>query len=178
MAPVPKKIFCLKLARQKLNQIDRQHLEDSLLCNGRNESNGNKLRTYRTYKTTLSTERYVKSNMRRHHWCILGQFRSCNLPLAIETGRFTKPKTSLNERLCRFSEASAIEDETYLLISCSFCGDLRHELFQNASNVNTNFESMSDSEKLIFLMNTDILQTKIASTLLQLNKRRRSTVIH
>ena len=55
---------------------------------------------------------------------------------------------------------------------------LRHELFQNASDVNTNFESMSDSEILIFLMKTDILQTKIVSTLLQMNRRRRSTVIH
>ena len=116
--------------------------------------------------------------MRRDHRRILAQFRSCNLPLAIETGRFTKPKRSLNERLCGFFEASVIEDETHLLISCSFYSDLRHELFQNASDVNTNFESMSDSEKLIFLMKTDILQTKISSTLLQMNRRRRSTVIH
>ena len=55
--------------------------------------------------------------------------------------------------------------------------DLRHELFQNASDVNTNSEFMPDSEKLIFLLKTDILQTKIASTLLQMNRRRRSTVI-
>ena len=55
--------------------------------------------------------------------------------------------------------------------------DLRHELFQNASDVNTNSEFMSDSKKLIFLLKTDILQTKIASTLLQMNRRRRSTVI-
>ena len=39
LAPVPNKIFCLKQAREKLNQIDRQHWEDSLLCNGRDESN-------------------------------------------------------------------------------------------------------------------------------------------
>ena len=177
LAPVPNKTLCLKQAREKLNQIDRQHWEDSLLCNGRDESNGNKLRTYRTYKTTLSTECYIKSNMRRDHRRILARFRSCNLPLAIETGRFTKPKTPLNERLCGFCEASVIEDETHLLISCSFYSDLRHELFQNASDINTNFESMSDSEKLIFLMKTDILLIKIASTLLQMNRRRRSTMI-
>ena len=42
LAPVPNKTFCLKLDSEKLNQIDRQHWEDSLLCNGRDESNGNK----------------------------------------------------------------------------------------------------------------------------------------
>ena len=174
---MPNKTFCLKQAREKLNQIDRQHWEDNLLCNGRDESNGNKLRTYRSYKTALSTECYVKSNMRRDHQRILARFRSCNLPLAIEMGRFTQPKPPLNERLCVFCEAYVIEDETHLLISCIFNSDLRHKLFQNASDVNT-FESMSESEKLIFLMKTDILQTKIASTLLQIKRRRRSTVIH
>ena len=67
LAPVPNKTFCLKLAREKLNQMDRQHWEDNMLCKGRDESNGNKLRTYRIYKTTLSTESYVKSNMRWDH---------------------------------------------------------------------------------------------------------------
>ena len=43
-------------------------------------------------------------------------------------------------------EASVIEDETHLLISCSFYSDLRHKLFQNASDENTNFESTLVSE--------------------------------
>ena len=116
--------------------------------------------------------------MKQDHRRILARLRGCNLPLAIEICRFTKPKTHLNERLCGFCEASVIEDETHLLISCSFYSDLRHELFQNASAVNTNFESMSDSEKKNILMKTDILQTKIASTLLQTNRSHRSTVIH
>ena len=42
LAPVSNKTFCLKLARNFLNQIDRQLWEDRLLCNGRDESNGNK----------------------------------------------------------------------------------------------------------------------------------------
>ena len=67
LAPVPNETFYLKLAREEFNQIDRQHWEDNMLCKGRDESNGNKLRTYRIYKTTLSTESYVKSNMRWDH---------------------------------------------------------------------------------------------------------------
>ena len=150
LAQVPNKTFCLKIARKKLNQIDRQHWEDSMLCNENDEFNRNKLRTYRTYKTTLSTKWYVKSNMRQDHQHILAGLRSCYLPLAIETGRFTKPKTPSTEHLCCFCEAFAIEDATHLLNSCSFYSDSRNQLFQYASDVNTNFESMSDSEKLIF----------------------------
>ena len=32
-------------------------------------------------------------NMSRDHRRILAKFRSCNIPLAVETGRYTKPKT-------------------------------------------------------------------------------------
>ena len=49
---------------------------------------------------------------------------------------------------------------------------------KNAVDINTNFLGMSDSDKLAFLMKTDMLQYKIASTLQQMNRRRRSTVIY
>ena len=71
--------------------INRQQWEDRMLCNDRDESNGSKLPTYRTYQTTLSAECYVEFNMRRDYRRILARFRSRNLPIAIETGRFTKP---------------------------------------------------------------------------------------
>ena len=103
--------------------------------------------------------------MRRGHRRILARFRSCSLPLAIETGRFTRPKTPLNQRLCRFCKTSAIEDETHFLIACDFYNDIRYNLFKNAVDMNTNFLGMPDSDKLAFLMKTDMLQYKIASTL-------------
>ena len=109
--------------------------------------------------------------MRRDYRRILVRFGSCNLPLAIETGRFIKPKTPLNQRLCRFFKTSAIEDETHFLTACDFCSDIRCDLFKNAVDVTTNFLDMSDSDKLAFLMKTNMLQYKIASTLQQMNRR-------
>ena len=128
-------------------------------------------------KKTFCTEYYVKRNMRRDHRRILARFRSFNLSLAIETGRFTKPKTPLSQRIYKFCKTLAIEDETRFLISCEFYKDIRYDLLKHASDMNTDFPVMTDSEKLIFLMKTDMLQFKLASTLQQLNRRRRSTVI-
>ena len=108
--------------------------------------------------------------MRRDHRRILARFRSCNLPLAIATGRFTKPKTPLNQRLCRFCKTSAIEDETHFLIACDLYSDIRYGLFKNAVDMNTNFLGMSDSDKLAFLMKTDRLQYKIASASQKMNR--------
>ena len=73
--------------------------------------------------------------------------------------------------------ASTIEDETHFLISCNFYTDIRYDLSKNAVEMKSNFSAMADSEKLIFLMKTDVLQYKLASTLVQMNRRRRSTAL-
>ena len=67
--------------------------------------------------------------MDRGHRRVLAKFRSCNLPLAIETGRYNRPKTPVIER-CHMD---AIEDETHFLIDCEFYSDIKglsntHEL--------------------------------------------------
>ena len=71
----------------------KEHSEWTLnLDKNGNEINGNKLRTYRLYKDTLQTEHYVKCSLRKDQRRILAKFRSCNLPLAIETGRYHPSK--------------------------------------------------------------------------------------
>ena len=173
LAQNPSKAICLKLARDKLTELDYDRWKSQLLQNGINVDNGNKLRTYRTYKNNFSTETYVKSNMRRDHRRILARFRSCNLPLAVETGRYTKPKTPIDERLCKYCDESSIEDETHFLIECELYSDIRYDLFQIATAENRNFPSFSTDEKLVYLMQSDSLLYKLASSLLKMSRRRR-----
>ena len=69
-------------------------------------------------------ESYVKLNMSRDQHRILSKFRSCNLPLAIETDRFIKPETPLKDRICKVCSASSVEDETHFLMECEFYNDI------------------------------------------------------
>ena len=57
----PRKGVCLKQAKQKLQDQDKVKWLLSLNSNGTNV-NGNKLRTYREYKTNFKPEYYVKCN--------------------------------------------------------------------------------------------------------------------
>ena len=91
-----------------------------------------KLRTYRKFKTTLGKEWYCILPLSRDHRRVLFKLRSCSLPLAIETGRYSKPKTPLNERLCKFCQLNTLEDETHFLIDCELYSDLRQLLFERA----------------------------------------------
>ena len=49
----PRKSECIKKAKEKLAVIDKQTWYDSLFSDGKNANNGNKLRTYRLYKSTF-----------------------------------------------------------------------------------------------------------------------------
>ena len=115
-------------------------------------------------------------NMRRDHHRILAKFRSCNIPLAMENGRYTKPKTPLAERLCKFCDSAVVEDEIHFLTDCECCSDFRYELFHYANIINTDFMSLTSEGILIYLMQNNALQIELASFLLQMNRRRHSAV--
>ena len=94
---------------------------------------------------------------------MLSKFRGCNLPLAIESGRYTKPKTPLNGRICRFCSANSVEDEKHFLIECDFYSDFRYDLFESASKLNENFHHFNSEQNLSFVMDSDVLQFNIAN---------------
>ena len=57
----------------------------------------------------------------------------------------------LNQRVCKFCKTLAIEDETHFLISCEFYSDIRYDLLKHASDTNTNFPAMTNTNKFISL---------------------------
>ena len=167
----PNKTVCISTVRDILTERDNTKWYQKLMSNG-NAENGNKLRTYRQYQSDFKTEHYVKCNMDRGHRRVLAKFRSCNLPLAIETGRYNRPKTPVSERLCNYCHMDSIEDETHFLVDCEFYSDLRFNLFQSAQNINDRFEYYESIDKLIWLMNCNDLQFQLAKVLFKMNKRR------
>jgi hypothetical protein len=112
--------------------------------------------------------------MRKDQRRILAKFRSCNLPLAIETGRYTRPKTPVNNRICKYCTSGDVDDEIHFLINCDFCDDLRYNLFYLTSSENHFFNEYTNEQKLIYLMTADHLQTKLASCLQKMVYRRNS----
>ena len=97
----------------------------------------------------LKTEYYVTCNLSRGHRGTFTKFRSCYLPLAIETRRYTRLKTPVFERLCKFCDTNAIEDETHILVDCEFYSDLRYQLFKSAQSIDNYFMYYDSLSKLL-----------------------------
>ena len=81
----------MRVVSDKLLELDNTEWFSELFDDRRNVKNGNKLRTYRLYKNSVKTEQYIKVSMSRMERRTMALFRSGALPIAIETGRYSRP---------------------------------------------------------------------------------------
>ena len=105
---------------------------------------GNKLRTYRLFKSNFQVEPYCELFLPFKHRSALAKFRCGVAPLRLETGRYEG--LDVNQRICPICKSS-VEDESHVLLYCPFYRDLRTTLFNKASEVNRNFRQLPDNEK-------------------------------
>ena len=143
------------------------------LFNDRNLINGNKLRTYRCFKTCFVTEDYVKLNMPRHERRILAMLRCGTLPLHVETGRWCRPSKPLDQRLCMFCNQNTIENEVHFLIECDLYNDLRNEIFNKYRECNRDFTDLNPHDQFNFIMNFTPNLYSLAKLLFNMYNRRK-----
>ena len=71
-----------------------------------------KLRTYRTIKENLKLEDYLKVNTNPKSRQTLTNLRTGSNNLRIETGRWTRPREAIEDRLCMECMNGSVEDVT------------------------------------------------------------------
>ena len=147
--------------KQYLNVfIDKWKAE--LSREGARRGNGqNKLRTYRTFKSTFETENYVKVIMPFAWRSAFAKFRTGVAPLRLETGRYEN--LAVNQRTC-FNCKESVESEQHVLLKCPLYEDLREFVYNEAFSINSSFYSLSDEGKLKFLFTSNYLIKTVAKT--------------
>ena len=163
----------MKIANEKLSELDNQEWQKDIFNDKANEINGNKLRTYRLYKNNVSVGPYVRQNLTSSQRRLMAMFRAGSLPLALETGRYSRPPVPVQNRLCQFCSLSEVETEKHFLMTCDLYSDLRFEIFYEASKHIANFQNISMDEKLIEIMNCDTIQQLLCKQLHKFFTRRK-----
>ena len=105
---------------------------------------GNKLRTYRTFKTFFAWEFYFSRITVRCHLIAMARFRTS---LAIETGRHRKPPIPPEQRLCIYCNSGKVDDELHFLIECYHLQYYREKLYETAVYYNAQLINMSHTER-------------------------------
>ena len=90
-------------------------------------------------------------NISKRQRSLFSQFRAGILPLNVETGRFRN--IDLSERLCTLCQSHEVEDEYHFLCSCQSYMDIRQCLFSRANEQYSDFSSLDDIDKFVFLLN-------------------------
>ena len=93
-----------------------------------NKPTNNKLRTYAQFKKKFKIENYILSNCLSDRKLFSVLRISCHR-LAIETGRYTTPKTPAEDRICLICNTKSVEDEYHMTLVCPYYNKEREELF-------------------------------------------------
>lgn len=118
------------------------------LFNDDNTTHGNKLRTYRKYKSKYELEKYLLLNLDKTITKNYAKIRISNSKLTIERGRYTK--TTLEDRICPLCNIG-IEDEFHFMITCSKLYDCRMKMFDEISDIIPCFSTMRNEDKVKLL---------------------------
>ena len=150
----------------------------------RDTQDHNKLRTYRTFKSSFTREPYLDFVRNRNQRCFLSRLRVGSHNLQIELGRHTRPVTPIEQRFCKFCPPSASPTCTSLpstalsmprsepavdtafpfhfLIQCPMFNPERNRLFDRLTQLNMNFSNLSLADKFkVMLCPTSAVMTKL-----------------
>ena len=111
------------------------------------------MRTHNTFKHNFEYEQYLNMTNEEHRKS-LTRLRISAHRLAIERGRYTKPQTPAEKRLCKFCSGKSIEDEYHFLMSCNYYHETRASLIMNITRECKNFANLKESEQFIYMMSS------------------------
>ena len=133
----------------------------------------NKLRTYKTFKSSFTREPYLDLVRNRNQRCYLSRLRVSSHRLQIELGRHTRPVTPVEKRYCQYcspppprtcsppppsspgtlpAAPPAIDTEYHFVIECPMLDIERNCLFTRLGNHNPNFATFSKTEQFKTLL--------------------------
>ena len=96
-----------------------------------------------------------KSSVPEYHRIAFTRLRLMSHRLRIETGRWTRPKTPIERRLCR---CGLIQTEEHALLECPLTDHLRSDFINGFSSIVSLFDLMPDSAKCVSQLCYDVLK--------------------
>ena len=113
---------------------------------------GNKLRTYNQFKSAFKFEPYLDHIAAFHDRRNICRFRTSAHHLQIERGRYTRPVTPIEKRLCKV--CNEIEDEKHLLLKCKTFNIDRNIMFDNLFEIFPSMKQNKDEDNFNFIMSS------------------------
>jgi hypothetical protein len=159
--------------KQRLVDQEFQTWEEEICNDSKKQFSRNKLRTYRTFKTSYTRESYLKQISNINHRISLTKLRISDHRLHIETGRYTKPYTVVEDRICQLCK-SGVEDEKHFLVSCNAYNNERTQLISEIEKLTRcQFNLLNKEDQFQLLINPpNAIQRQVAKFVSECLKKR------
>lgn len=142
--PQARKTLYIKYESHWINQLTRDSPPNQ---------QGNKLRTYRKFKSSLIQEAYLNILTDRNLRKSIARLRTSSHKLHIETGRYFQ--TPLEHRTCNNCGSGEIEDEQHFITTCHTYTEERQTLYDTIKSTCPNFTNLNGENKMIWLLTTE-----------------------
>ena len=111
------------------------------------------MRFYKTLKGSFTLEPYLSNIANRSQRAWLTRYRvSAVSNLRIESGRYTRPVTPVEERTCLYCSSNTLDDEKHAILNCSTFTLKRNCLFGRISALIPSFSQLSQQNQLLVLL--------------------------
>ena len=121
----------------------------------------NKLRVYKLFKSSFTTEPYIKLVRNRNQRSSLTRLRISAHTLATELLRRTRPVIPMDRRFCAYCQTAAsfgatankcVDTEHHFMVECGRFGNTRDAMFNKVSKTIKGFKDFTDHNKFVTLM--------------------------
>ena len=109
---------------------------DAEFARGGPDAGRNKLRTYRRFIESYTTEQYVRIIIQNKYRSAYAKFRCGVAPIKLETGRYGLNRVPVHQRLRE--ECNVVEDECHVIMYCTLYPDIRDQFLQIMLNTQYN----------------------------------------
>ena len=145
------KSFYTKFLLKKLKDVFIAAWKNELFSDSRKKDHGNKLCTYRMFKSKFITEAYLIKCHNVIHRKTLARFRLSAHNLNIEKLRYIHPRIPPEDRICNHCTHNECEDEFHFIINCDKYIIIRDKLFKDILLLYPSFNDMDDRTKFKWL---------------------------
>ena len=104
------------------------------------------------YKGYYGIEPYLIYIKDPNYRIALSRLRMSSHNLTIETGRHSKPKVPVNERICTKCNMDQVQDEIHFVLKCPKFDTCRQALLDELNTYGTDFSTLSDADKFTYIM--------------------------
>ena len=111
------------------------------------------MRFYKTLKGSFCPEPYIHNVANRSQRAWLTRYRvSAVANLRVECGRYTRPVTPLDQRVCCYCSSNTLDDEMHAILLCPTMSLKRNCFVGKMSSLIPDFDTLSDRDKLATIL--------------------------